>query len=178
MISQPSSHHRKSVRLKEFDYSQPGAYFITIVTKNRQSLFGKVINGKVQLNPIGLIVQEEWLSTPRIRQDVELGEWIIMPNHLHGIIILKDIVGARSPVPLPDPYQIERFGKPTSGSIPTIIRSIKATTTKRINLYRTTPGQEVWQRGFFEHVIKNDQDYQNHATYILTNPERFGIDKD
>ena len=149
MISQTSNYHRKSVRLKEFDYSQPGAYFITIVTKNRQPLFGKIIGAKVQLNQLGLIVREEWLAPPKIRQDVELGEWIIMPNHLHGIIILYEKAGARSTVPLPDPNQIERFGKPTSGSIPTIIRSIKAITTKRINLYRATPRQEVWQRGFF-----------------------------
>lgn len=177
MISQSPSHHRKSVRLKEFDYSQHGAYFVTIVTKNRQPLFGKIINGKVQLNQLGLIVRMEWLATPKIRPYVELGEWIIMPDHLHGIIILHE-VRAQCTVPVQEPQKFERFGKPTSGSIPTIIRSFKASATKRIHLFSGASGKDIWQRGFYDHLIRDDLDYQNHATYILTNPDRVGIDKD
>ena len=83
-------HHRKSIRLKEYNYSLPGEYFITICTYKRDCLFGEIIRGEMHLNPLGLIVQEEWLKTQIIRPEIELDEFIIMPNHLHGIIVIKD----------------------------------------------------------------------------------------
>lgn len=81
----------KSARLKGYDYSQSGMYFVTICTKNRREFFGEVINGEIALNEIGKIVENEWLQTPIIRHDIFLDEWVIMPNHIHGIIEIKNV---------------------------------------------------------------------------------------
>ena len=82
-------HHRRSIRLKEYDYGQPGAYFITICTHNKQCWFGEIHNSRMSLNQFGKIVTQEWLRTAEIRPEVVLDEWIIMPNHLHGIIAIS-----------------------------------------------------------------------------------------
>jgi putative transposase len=187
---QPQFHHRRSVRLSGFDYSQEGGYFITIVTHDREPLFGEIVNGEMKLSKLGEIAREEWVVTATIRDNVELGEWVIMPDHLHGILFLFAhntlgvsrsshtrtvcVRGAESTVPT----QKESFGMPVSGSIPTIIRSYKAVVTKRINALRDTPLKKVWQRGFFDHVLADDRDYDALTEYILSNPERWGLDKD
>ena len=82
----PEYHHRRSIRLQGYNYSQTGIYFVTICTHKRQCLFGEIRNGKMILNQIGKIVAQEWLKSAEIRQEIELDEWIIMPNHLHGIV--------------------------------------------------------------------------------------------
>jgi putative transposase len=81
---------RYSIRLKGYDYSRPGRYFVTICTKNRECLFGDIINDKMQLNSMGSVVDDEWKKTSMIRNNVELGEYVVMPNHIHGIIIIND----------------------------------------------------------------------------------------
>src|SRR4030067_1003016 len=83
-------HHRKSIRLKDYDYTQPGEYFITICTNNHECTLGEIINGKMRLNECGKIVKEEWLKTPCIRPGIELDDYVIMPNHMHCIIVIKD----------------------------------------------------------------------------------------
>jgi REP element-mobilizing transposase RayT len=95
----PQKHHRRSIRLKGYDYTRAGAYFVTICTHNRECLFGNVADGKMILNAFGNIVESEWLRTPEIRLYVELDEYSIMPNHVHGIIIIHENVGAASPLP-------------------------------------------------------------------------------
>ena len=90
MIFDPEKHHRRSIRLKNYDYSQPGFYFLTICTYKRQSWFGEIKNDRMYLNQIGKIVAEEWLNTPKIRPNFLLDEWVIMPNHLHGIVIINE----------------------------------------------------------------------------------------
>lgn len=86
----PQEHHRRSIRLKGYDYSQAGAYFVTLVTWQRECLFGEIGQGKMALNEIGEIVREEWERTAAVRQNVELGEYVIMPNHVHGILVFVD----------------------------------------------------------------------------------------
>ncbi|MGC8720949.1 MAG: transposase, partial [Thermodesulforhabdaceae bacterium] len=148
----PERHHRRSIRLKGYDYSQPGAYFITICTQGRAHLFGEVVEGEMRLNTWGQIVWEEWFRSAVLRPYVRLcpNEFVVMPNHVHGIIWIvndDDDVGARrrrAPTG-------ERFGAPVCGSIPTIIRSFKSATTKHINALRGTPGASVWQRNYYEH---------------------------
>jgi len=88
MTYDPQKHHRKSIRLKEYDYSKPNAYFITICTYNKECILGAIVNGKMQLNEYGKIVENEWLKTPTIRPYVLLDKYIIMPKHIHGIIII------------------------------------------------------------------------------------------
>jgi hypothetical protein len=105
----PQKHHRRSTRLKGYDYAQPGAYFVTICTYQRQCWFGDICDGRMCLNHIGYIVAQEWVRSSQIRQEIELDEWVIMPNHLHGIVLITDIntvgntVGAQGLAPLHPP---------------------------------------------------------------------------
>jgi REP element-mobilizing transposase RayT len=159
--------HRKSIRLPKYDYAQEGAYFITVVTKNRNCLFGQISEGIICLNPFGNIVSQVWESIPKHHPKTVVHPFIIMPNHIHGII---NIVRARRAVPL---HQSEEFGKPVPGSIPTIVRSFKSESTRRINVFRNTPGAKVWQRNYYEHVIRGEKDYESIYEYILTNPQNW-----
>ncbi|MBI9052137.1 MAG: hypothetical protein JEZ00_22165 [Anaerolineaceae bacterium] len=128
------------------------------------------------LNKYGEIAQSEWLKTPKIRQNIELGEFVIMPNHLHGIIIIKD-QSRTGTVHRAHTHAIEKFGQPISGSIPTIIRSYKATVTKQINILRNTFETSVWHRNFYEHVICNEKEYEKIATYIINIPLKWYLDR-
>ena len=159
--------HRKSIRLPKFDYTQEGAYFITIVSQNRICLFGQIAFGIMSLSPFGNIISQVWQSIPKHHPKTVVDPFIIMPNHIHGII---SIVGARRAVPL---HQSEKFGKPVSGSIPTIVRSFKSESTRQINVVRNTPGVKVWQRNYYEHVIRDEKDYESIYEYILTNPQNW-----
>ncbi|MDB9543479.1 hypothetical protein PN472_10030 [Microcystis aeruginosa CS-1036] len=93
MTFDPEKHHRRSIRLRNYDYSQPGAYFVTICTYQKQSWFGEIKNGQIYLNQLGKIVADEWLKTCKIRPNFKLDEWVIMPNHFHGIVIINDYSG-------------------------------------------------------------------------------------
>ena len=173
----PEIHHRKSIRLKNHDYSQPGAYFVTICTYNHKCIFGYISKGEMKLNDFGKIVETEWLKTAQIRANVELDEYIIMPNHLHGIIIIVDNCrGTTHRAPTIQAH--ESFGKPVSGSIPTIIRGFKSTVTKQINQLRNTLGLPVWQRNYFEHVIRNEKSLHQIRYYIVNNPLQWELDNE
>jgi len=168
----PAIHHRRSIRIKGYDYSQEGAYFVTICTHDRESVFGKIENKIMRLSQIGEIVSEEWLRTPEIRPNVVLDEFVVMPNHFHGIIILINSrrgTSRRAPT-------MERFGKPTSDSIPTIMRLFKSAATTRINELRKTPGSPVWQRGFYEHIIRDEDDLNRIRRYIQDNVLKWAYD--
>ncbi|MDR2907260.1 MAG: transposase, partial [Bacteroidales bacterium] len=89
----PNLHHRRSVRLRRYDYSQAGLYFVTICTQDRKCLFGEIINGQVRLNEYGQMAYDEWLKTPTIRPNVQLGEFVVMPDHIHGIIAITENIG-------------------------------------------------------------------------------------
>lgn len=177
MKHNPNKHHRRSIRLQGYDYSSPGAYFITICTQNRESLFGDVVDGAMVLNEFATIAQRCWLEIPCHFLNVSLDEYVIMPNHVHGIIIIgEQNVGARHAVPLPP--RTERFGKPTHGSIPTIVRSFKSAVAKRINEHRGTPGAPVWQRNYYEHIIGTGESLDRIRRYIAENPLRWHLDRE
>ncbi len=182
----PQKHHRRSIRLKGYDYTQAGAYFITIVTKDRACLFGEVVEDDMRLSPMGIIVQECWLAIPDHFPHAVLDEFVVMPNHVHGIIVLNETekVGARHATPRPPaaprPPAVprpEQFGKPVPGSIPTIVRSFKSAATKCINEYRGTPGAPVWQHNYYEHIIRTEESLNCIREYILTNPLRWHLDR-
>jgi hypothetical protein len=123
-------HHRRSIRLQGYDYTQDGVYFIMICTHRRALLFGDVVSDAMELTTLGCVVLEEWERTATLRPYIELDAFVVMPNHVHGIIVINwGIVGARRAMPL----QAERFGRPVSDSIPTIERAFKSATTRRIN---------------------------------------------
>ena len=173
-IHEAPLHSRKSIRLKGYDYSQTGAYFVTICAHNREILFGMVGNDKSQLNKFGQIVETEWLITAQIRENIELDEYAIMPNHFHGILLITDN-GMGTALRA---HTIEQFGKPVSGSLPTIIRSFKSTVTKQINQLRNTPGSSVWQRNYYEHIIRNEDGLNRIREYIINNPIQWQFDRE
>jgi len=164
-------HHRRSVRLKDYDYSQEGAYFVTVSAHNRECLFGDVVNEKMRLSPVGQIVRDEWLRTESIRRDVTMDEFVVMPNHLHGIICIRRGTLQRAPT-------VERFGKPASDSLPTIVRLFKSATTKRVNILRNMPGTPVWQRNYYEHIIRDEDDLNRISQYIQDNVLQWVYDKE
>jgi len=133
---------RRSIRLKDYDYSQPGGYFVTIVTLNRECLFGNIVDNKIILSPIGGIIESLWKSIPQHFPFVRLDSYQIMPNHIHGLINIVDrtVVGAQHAVPL---QKTEKFSKPIKGSISTIIRSFKSAVTREINQLRNSSGRKL-----------------------------------
>jgi len=174
MKKDQQDYQRRSIRLAGYDYTQAGAYFVTIVSRNRVKLFGEILDGEMHLNDLGLIVHTVWLEIPYHFMNVNVDAFVVMPNHVHGIIILNDCaVGARHAVPLPN---VERFGKPVPGSISTIVRSFKSAVTNRINLMRNTPGASVWQRNYYERIIRDEQEHETTLDYIYSNPQNWLLD--
>ncbi len=171
----PFQHHRRSIRLKDYDYSQTGAYYITLVAHNRENLFGEIVDGEMQLNEIGDLIAEEWSRSTEIRKEIELDEWVVMPNHLHGIVVInagpdetREVgthgVGATGRSPLQSPRG------PARHSLPSFVAGFKSATTKRINTMRDTQGAPVWQRNYYEHIVRSDNDLDRIREYIFNNP--------
>ena len=120
----------------------------------------------------GGIVRDEWLRTEIIRKEITLDEFVIMPNHCHGIIHLTPFVGARR---RRAPTSIEQFGKPVAGSLSTINRAYKSKVTRRINIERGTRGESVWQRGYIERIVRNEKELAVIRRYISENPVRWSL---
>jgi len=169
----PTRPHRRSFRLQGYDYSQAGAYFITICAQGRECLFGDIQNDEMMLNECGCVLRDEWLKTAEIRTEIQAGEFVVMPNHFHGIAIIDADMGRGTARRAPT---TERFGQPISGSLPTIVRAFKSAVSKRINEIRQSPGVSVWQRNYYEHVIRNEDDYRKIAEYIADNPRKWEED--
>ena len=186
----PRRHHRRSIRLKGYDYTQAGAYFVTIVTQDRAHLFGEVVNGDMRLNAFGVTVREEWFKTAALRPYVRLfdDEFVVMPNHVHGIIWIvddgDDNVATRRVAPTNDiaptngiaPTATATPRGPVSGSIGAIIGQFKSAAARRINALRGTPGASVWQRNYYEHIIRNEDALNRIRQYIADNPRRWELD--
>ncbi len=188
----PDIHRRRSIRLKDYDYTREGAYFVTILAKDRENLFGEVVDGTVQLSKIGKIVEECWIEIPRHFPDVELDTYIIMPNHIHGALVVGD-VGATHASPLltaegrarhasplqKHPQRVS--GRPTGPkprSVGAIIGSLKSAATRRINQFRQTIGFVVWQRNYYEHIIRGEKSMNKIREYIASNPLRWEFDRE
>jgi len=181
----PDKHHRRSIRLQGYDYSQPGIYFITLCTQNHECLFGEILNGEMRLNEFGKMTQQCWLEIPHHFPHVKLDEFVIMPDHIHGIIILNDIVGAKnfspqpsnnfSPQPIPTPQQnITPFRSP-SKTIGSIIRGFKIGVTRGFR--QNTDIYVVWQRNYYEHIIRNKVELNRMRQYIIDNPKKWKTDE-
>lgn len=168
-------HHRRSIRLPGYDYSQPGAYFITLCTHHREEFFGNIVDGEMRLNELGKIAREEWQKTALIRAEIELGEFVIMPNHVHGIIMIHETAGAYGHTSLPS-VNPATFDSP-SRTIGAMVRGFKSAVTTRVNQKRDTPRMPVWQRNYWEHIIRDEQDLSNAHAYILNNPAQWETDQ-
>ncbi|AFY32102.1 transposase [Calothrix sp. PCC 7507] len=175
----PQKHHRRSIRLKGYNYTEAGAYFVTICTKAWQCLFGNVVNGEMQLNSLGYIAFHCWQTIPYHFPYIELDIFVVMPNHIHGILIITDNpVEARHCLALNQHSEgnPEQFGKPVRGSISTVIGSYKSVVSKRINIILQTKGQSIWQRNFYEHIGREQKALDNIQEYIVNNPQRWADD--
>jgi REP element-mobilizing transposase RayT len=164
------AHHRHSIRLKGYDYAQAGAYFVTLVTWQRECLFGEVTAGEMRLNEGGEIVREEWEKSAEIRREVELGAFVVMPNHFHAIVILRNDHAAAIPVGATGRSPLRPNG-PKPKSLGALLAGFKSAVTKRINESRNTPGSPIWQRNYYEHIIRNEREMTNIWKYIRVVPK-------
>jgi len=169
----PKIHHRKSIRLKEYNYTNPNWYYVTICTYNKEHLFGSLINNKMKLNEYGKIVNECWIDIPKHFGFAELDDFVIMPNHTHGIIIIN----SRDKACLAPTDEYRKFGKPPAESLSSIIGSFKSAVTRKINMVRSSPSRIIWQRNYFEHIIRNDNDLYRIRKYIELNPLKWQLDE-
>lgn len=176
-------HRRRSIRLPGYDYSQEGGYFVTLCASGRACLFGGIIAGEMQLNTIGQMAEKEWKRLERRFPHIELDEFVVMPNHVHGIIFIMgrgaaDTGSDDSSAILRRAPTREQFGHPVEGSIPTIIRSYKAAVAYRYNRINGCSGNPVWQRNYYEHVLRNERDLDAVRRYIRNNPLQWHLDRE
>jgi REP element-mobilizing transposase RayT len=189
----PAKHHRRSIRLKDYDYTQAGAYFITLCVENRACVLGDVVDGEMQLSTTGAIVAEAWAWLAHQYPYVAIDEYVIMLNHFHGIIVIDaPTMGA-----VREPPTITPTSPPTMGAVreppngpsaipptPTprkplgrLIGAFKTVSTKRINELNATPGIAFWQRNYYEHIIRHEDALNRIRRYIMHNPMKWAIDR-
>jgi len=190
-------HHRRSLRLRGYDYSRAGAYFVTLCTRQRECLFGDVIDDAMVLNEHGRVVQAAWNALPTHYPRVDLDAFVVMPNHVHGVILVGAIhespsmacpslgvslhgeagAGAIRESPLHGQWRDE-VARRRRMTIPLIVGRVKSTSAIQINVTRGTPGVPVWQRNYYEHVIRNDDDLNRIRQYIADNPRNWPSDQE
>lgn len=182
----PRRHHRRSVRLQGHDYGA-GAYFVTICAHTRAPLFGTVDAGRMIPNALGMIVLEESDRSMAIRREIELVAVALMPNHLHGLIVLNpdarhgDLAGVGARLAGSSPLiDTERSGptpfRRSPRSLGSFVGGFKAASTSKIKAASGTADTPIWQRGFHEHLVRDDAAMVNIVNYILTNPIRWSLD--
>ncbi|AJO88633.1 TPA: transposase [Haemophilus influenzae] len=160
-------HHRRSIRLKHYNYRSEGFYFITICCKNKECLFGHIINQQMQLNDLGNYVKQCWENIPMFFPQVRIDEFVIMPNHLHGIIEIIEQVKGKCNLPLQlRATQLPQKG--TSQTIGSIVRGFKAGVTSWAR--KNSEIFDVWQRNYYEHIIRDEKSYLQIYEYIQNNP--------
>ena len=171
----------KQIRLANWDYRSSAAYFITICTQNRTQYFGKIVNGKMHLSQLGILADVFWHEIKNHAKDLELGEFVVMPDHVHGILILKDSdspVGSGQLTPVGSGHALNRlvltkenrFQNIGKNSVSSIIGSYKSAVSKHAHRL----GYEFqWQRRFHDHIIRDDRAFRNISLYIKRNPEKF-----
>ena len=160
---------RRSVRLQTYDYAGAGAYFVTICVRQGRCVLGKIADERMHRSLHGQIARDCWEEIPRHFPTVELDSFVVMPNHVHGILMLLGNTSASN--------QAETFGRPKSRSVSTVIRSYKAAVSKWINELCGSTGT-VWQAGFHEHIIRNDKELQATRRYIELNPLKWALDRE
>jgi putative transposase len=162
--------HGRLPRLRSHDYSAAATYFVTMNVFGRAPLFGSIRGQGIVLNEYGMIAEEEWRRCKHLRSEVDLGTFVIMPNHLHGIVTIAPHAVTRSRANC-EGTRAHRPGlHRCPRSLGALVAGFKSSTTKRINLLRSSPAATVWQRNYHEHVIRNDKELAAISEYILNNP--------
>ena len=179
MAYNPSIHHRRSVRLRDRDYSQKGAYYVTVCTRHRECLFGDIIHDEMYLNDAGKMIRSIWQELPNRFRNVELGRFIIMPNHLHSaFFIIRSVKNLGKP-------RIRAKDSPIgtlSGSVGRILQAFKSMTTDEyiqgVRRHGWKPfNRKLWQRNYWDHIIRDENDYNRICEYIENNPSQWQTDR-
>jgi REP-associated tyrosine transposase len=182
-----SRNTRRSIRLCGYDYAQAGAYFVTIVTKDRASLFGEIVDREVRLNDGGGLVHSVWEELPDHYHGVDCDAFIVMPNHVHGVILLVDGgggglndvgAGLKPARGLAAGQNSVRAGLKPAPTLSEIIRGFKTFSARRVNELRETPGVPVWQRNYYEHVVRDENELHRIREYIANNPLQWELDRE
>jgi len=155
---------RKRLRLREYDYSSVGMYFVTVCVRNHICLFGRVVEGVMRLNRLGAVVETAWYELRNHYPHVHLESFVVMPNHVHGIIALTDRTNSQA-------ESIKRH------PLSEIVRAFKTFSSRQINELRNKK-EPVWQRNYYEHVIRNEESLNQICEYIETNPQRWQFDRE
>ncbi len=163
--------NRHSVRLRGYDYAQNGAYYVTICAYEKQKLFGEIRNNIMNVNDLGAILEEEWYKVAQIRNYMILDDYIVMPNHFHGIFFISNDSNIQLPYHEDD--------KPIlyQNSLGSIIGGFKAAVTRHCRIILNSPKQEIWQRSFYDHIIRNEDDLNHCREYIIQNPANWNKDE-
>jgi REP element-mobilizing transposase RayT len=160
----PEKHHRRSIRLKKYDYSSIGLYFVTICTQHRKCLFGNIQNGAMRLNAYGQIVKDEWLKGEILRKEIKSDEFIIMPNHMHAIVKIMEN------------GKCFDFSSEQGASLGSIITGFKSSVTAKINAIQKVHPQKIWQRNYWERILRSDIEFYYCREYIKNNPIKWEKD--
>jgi putative transposase len=158
---------RKSLRLSGYDYRQQGVYFVTLCTQEKICFFGQIIDSTMRLNQYGKMAESVWQEIPLHYPEINNELFIVMPNHIHGIITIQESKRAGSKP------------APTTGySLSEIVRAFKTFSSRSINQLRNTLGAHIWQRGYYEHIIQSEQEHNQSGEYILFNPAKWESDRE
>ena len=166
--------HRRSIRLPSFDYANSRFYFITLVCDSRQVLFGDVVSGTTDLSDLGKLAEEELLFVPGIRKEIAIDAYVIMPNHLHAVVEIRKVDAQESP----STGSKRPATGPTPRSLSGMVAGYKAAVTRRWRAEIGNPDVIVWQRNFYEHVVRDQEDYRAILAYIDDNPRRWSEDSE
>jgi putative transposase len=161
------------MRLRGYDYSRPGAYFVTICTFQRFCLFGEITADTVRLTALGNAVENTWRAIPGHNPHVELDSFVVMPNHVHGILCIREYVGAKHASPLPVGY-----GGSSRGSLSAIIQGLKSSVSRGAHRQGSITHRPIWQRGFHDRVIRDEAELERIRSYIEENPLRWSLDEE
>ena len=184
----PKSHHRRSIRLRKYDYSWPGAYYVTVCAFNKDCIFGQVVGQQMHENVCGHVVREQWFESAKKRKEIELDAFIVMPNHMHGVLW---ILGPRGEhVLMKSGFVLPRERMPkarprSKGVIPAMrprslaswAAGFKSAITSRVRKVWNRPQDAVWQEDYFERIVRDEEELNRIREYILTNPLRWGSDR-
>ena len=174
---------RKSIRLANYNDTQAGAYFVTICPHKRKPLFGHITGGAMHLSTHGRIVEDCWKAIPRHYPNAELDYFVVMPNHVHGILLLLNSsagTACRAPTTANDngPASPRRFGGALAGALASVIGSFKSAATRQVRQSSRTRGEPLWQRGYWEHIIRDERELAEVRRYIAENPLRWSFDRE
>lgn len=189
----PKIHHRRSIRLKGYNYSRAGLYFITICCQDRACLFGDVINGKMVLNDAGKMVENEWLKLTERFKQIVLHEYIVMPNHFHAILEITVLATAAGATPVVAPNDTTQLDDISQQGQPQGIAPAKKTVGDMVGAFQSIVTVEyirgvktlgwprfngkLWQRNYWDNIIRNEQSYRRISNYIISNPQKWDDDK-